>query len=147
MDIQILTRLSTTKIVHDKGVRLFNTFMIEIFVLSCYWLIFVSSNLFIWCKIYNIYNGFYLIKIVQNVHLIQNLIFSSTFWRKKVELLSSLLRLGRLSFLSVHFSKTIKGVHLKLGILVHYQKRNPLRQGGWPCDLFIQIYLPLIRHP
>jgi hypothetical protein len=63
-------------------------------------------------------------------------IFSSTFRRKKVELLSSRLRqrLGRLSFrlsfLSrVHFSKTIKGIHLKLGILVHYQKRNQLQQG------------------
>ena len=33
----------------------------------------------------------------------------------------------------VHFSKTIKGIHLKLGILVHYictyQKRNQLQQG------------------
>jgi hypothetical protein len=63
-------------------------------------------------------------------------IFSSTFRRKKVELLSSRRRqrLGRLSFrlsfLSrVHFSKTIKGIHLKLGILVHYQKRNQLQQG------------------
>jgi hypothetical protein len=59
-------------------------------------------------------------------------VFSSTFRRKKVELLSSLWRqhLGQLSFLSrVHFSKTIKGIHLKLGILVHYQKRNQLQQG------------------
>ena len=59
-------------------------------------------------------------------------IFSLTFRRKKVELLSSLRRqrLGWLSFLSrVHFSKTIKGIHLKLGKLVHYQKRNQLQQG------------------
>ena len=81
-------------------------------------------------------------------------IISSTFRRKKVELLSSLRcqrqHLGRLSFrlsfLSVHFSKTIKGIHLKLGILVHYQKRNQLQQGRWPCDLYIQIYLPLFWH-
>ena len=49
-----------------------------------------------------------------------NSIFSSTFRRKKVELLSSLQRqrLGWLSFfVRVHFSKTIKGIHLKL---VHY---------------------------
>ena len=32
-------------------------------------------------------------------------------------------------FVRVHFSKTIKGIHLKLGILVHYQKRNQLQQG------------------
>jgi hypothetical protein len=60
------------------------------------------------------------------------------FEEEKVELLSSLRRqrqlLGRLcfrlSFLSrVDFSKTIKGIHLKLGILVHYQKRNQLQQG------------------
>ena len=31
-------------------------------------------------------------------------------------------------FVRVHFSKTIKGIHLKLGILVHYQKRNQLQQ-------------------
>jgi hypothetical protein len=30
-------------------------------------------------------------------------------------------------FVRVHFSKTIKGIHLKLGILVHYQKRNQLQ--------------------
>jgi hypothetical protein len=28
-----------------------------------------------------------------------------------------------------HFSKTIKDIHLKLGILVHYRKRNQLQQG------------------
>jgi hypothetical protein len=33
-------------------------------------------------------------------------------------------------FVRVHFSKTIKGIHLKLGILVHYQKRNQLQQGS-----------------
>ena len=49
-------------------------------------------------------------------------------------------------FVRVHFSKTIKGIHLKLGILVHYQKRNQLQQGRWPCDLYIQRYLPLFRH-
>ena len=67
------------------------------------------------------------------------LIFSSTFRRKKVELLSSLQRLGwlsfwlsfrlsfRLSFLSESVSQNfIKGIHLKLGILVHYQKREPI---------------------
>jgi hypothetical protein len=78
-----------------------------------------------------------------------NYIFSLTFRRKKVELMSSLRRqrLGRLSFLSrIHFSKTIKGIHLKLGILVHYQRRNQLQQGRWPCDLYIQSYLPLFRH-
>jgi hypothetical protein len=32
-------------------------------------------------------------------------------------------------FVRVHFSKTIKGIHLKLGIPVHYQKGNPLQQG------------------
>jgi hypothetical protein len=59
------------------------------------------------------------------------MIFSLTFRRKKVELLSSLWRqrLGRLSFLSrVHFSKTIKGIHLKHGIFVHSQKRNKKMQ-------------------
>ena len=49
-------------------------------------------------------------------------------------------------FVRVHFSKTIKGIHLKLGILVHYQKRNQLQQGRWPCDLYIQSYLPLFQH-
>ena len=49
-------------------------------------------------------------------------------------------------FVRVYFSKTIKGIHLKLGILVHYQKRNQLQQGRWPCDLHIQSYLPLFRH-
>ena len=32
-------------------------------------------------------------------------------------------------FVRFHFSKTIQGIHLKLGILVHYQKRNQLQQG------------------
>jgi hypothetical protein len=27
----------------------------------------------------------------------------------------------------VHFSKSIEGIHLKLGILVHYRKRNQLQ--------------------
>jgi hypothetical protein len=36
--------------------------------------------------------------------------------------------------------------YLKLGILVHYQKRNQLQQGRWPCNLYIQSYLPLFRH-
>jgi hypothetical protein len=67
-------------------------------------------------------------------------LFSSTFRRKKVELLSSLrrhrLRLGRLSFrlsfLSESISqKSIKDIHLKLGIVVHYQKRNQLQQGRY----------------
>ena len=73
-------------------------------------------------------------------------LFSSTFRRKKVELLSSLrrqrlrLRLGRLSFrlsfLSESISqKTIKDMHLKLGILVHYQKRNQLQEGRYTYTL------------
>ena len=49
-------------------------------------------------------------------------------------------------FVRFHFSNTIKGIHLKLGILVHHQKRNQLQQGRWPCDLYIQSYLPLFRH-
>ena len=44
-------------------------------------------------------------------------------------------------FVRVHFSTTIKGIHLKLGIIVHYQKRNPLQQGRWHCDFYIQSYL------
>jgi hypothetical protein len=35
-------------------------------------------------------------------------------------------------FVRVHFSKTIKGIHLKLGILVHSQKRTQLQQGDDP---------------
>ena len=75
-------------------------------------------------------------------------LFSSTFRRKKVELLSSLrlqrLRLGRLSlrlsfrlsFLSESNSqKFIKDIHLKFGIVVHYQKRNQLQQ-----DRYINIH-------
>ena len=74
--------------------------------------------------------------------------FNVKFLSVYVELLSSLWRHRRLSFLSrVHFSKTIKGIHLKLGILVHYQKRNQLQQGRWPCDLYIQSYLPLLLYP
>jgi hypothetical protein len=66
------------------------------------------------------------------------------FEEKKVELLSAS---GSIKFfVRVHFSKTIKGIHLKLGILVHYQKRNQLQQGRWPCDLYIKSYLPLFRH-
>ena len=70
--------------------------------------------------------------------------FSSSFRRKKVELLSSLrlqrLRLGRLSlrlsfrlsFLSESISqKSIKDIHLKLEIVVHYQKRNQLQRGRY----------------
>ena len=30
-------------------------------------------------------------------------------------------------FVRVHFPKTIKGIHLKLGILVHYPKRHQLQ--------------------
>jgi hypothetical protein len=42
-------------------------------------------------------------------------------------LLLSRRRLGRLSFESI--SQKLEGIHLKLGILVHYQKRNQLQQG------------------
>jgi hypothetical protein len=58
--------------------------------------------------------------------------FSSTFQRKKVELIvvTPASVSGSVKFfVRVHFSKTIKGIHLKLGILVHYQKRNQLQQG------------------
>jgi hypothetical protein len=56
------------------------------------------------------------------------------FEEKKVELLSLRHLRQRLEsvkfFVKVHFSKTIKGIHLKLGILVHYQKkRNQLQLG------------------
>ena len=73
------------------------------------------------------------------------LVFSSTFQRKKVKLLSSLRRqhLGRLSFfVRVHFSKTIKCIHLKLGILVHYQKRNQLQQADDPMICISRVICP-----
>jgi len=79
MDIQILTRLCTTEIVHEKGASLFNTFMIEICygpAIGSYLLVAIYS---FDVKFINIYNRFYLIKIVQNVHLIQNLIFTVNF--------------------------------------------------------------------
>jgi hypothetical protein len=58
---------------------------------------------------------------------------SSTFFLRKVEL-------------KKHCRNEFIDTHLKLGILVHYQKRNQLQQGRWPCDLCIQSYLPLFRH-
>jgi hypothetical protein len=33
------------------------------------------------------------------------------------------------------------GIEMKLYIPVHYQMGNPLKQGRWPCDLYIQSYL------
>jgi hypothetical protein len=33
------------------------------------------------------------------------------------------------------------GIEMKLNIPVHYQMENPLQQGRWPCDLYIQSYL------
>ena len=51
-------------------------------------------------------------------------LFSSTFRRKKVELLSSRQRLGRLIFRLSFLS-----ISQKLGILVDYRKRNQLQQG------------------
>jgi hypothetical protein len=33
------------------------------------------------------------------------------------------------------------GIEMKLNIPVHYQMVNPLQQGRWPCDLYIQSYL------
>ena len=50
-------------------------------------------------------------------------LFSSTFRRKKVELLSSRQRLGRLIFRLSFLS-----ISQKLGILVDYRKRNQLQQ-------------------
>jgi hypothetical protein len=38
------------------------------------------------------------------------------------------------------------GIEMKLNIPVHYQMGNPLQQGMWPCDLYIQSYLPLFWH-
>ena len=75
-------------------------------------------------------------------------IFSSTFRRRKSWAIVVTPASGSVKFFVhwVHFSKAIKGIHLKLGILVHYQKRNQLQQGRWPCDLYIQNYLPLFRH-
>ena len=32
-------------------------------------------------------------------------------------------------------------IEIKLNIPVHYQMGNPLQQGRWPCDLYIQSYL------
>ena len=37
------------------------------------------------------------------------------------------------------------GIEMKLNIPVHYQMGNPLQQGRWPCDLYIQSYLPLFQ--
>ena len=65
---------------------------------------------------------------------------SSTFRRKKNRAIvvtpasasvsaSGSVKFSVKLFVRVHFSKTIKGIHLKLGILVHYQKRNQLQQG------------------
>ena len=34
------------------------------------------------------------------------------------------------------------GIEMKLNIPIHYQMGNPLQQGRWPCDLYIQSYLP-----
>jgi hypothetical protein len=33
------------------------------------------------------------------------------------------------------------GIEMNLNIPVHYQMGNPLQQGRWPCDLYIQSYL------
>jgi hypothetical protein len=38
------------------------------------------------------------------------------------------------------------GIEIKLNIPVHYQMGNPLQQGKWPGDLYIQSYLPLFWH-
>ena len=38
------------------------------------------------------------------------------------------------------------GIEMKLNIPVHYQMGNPLQQGRWPYDLYIQSYMPLFRH-
>jgi hypothetical protein len=45
-------------------------------------------------------------------------------------------------FVRVHFSKTIKGIYLKLGILVHSQKRNQLQQGDDPVICISRIICP-----
>ena len=70
-----------------------------------------------------------------------DLIFSLTFRRKKVALLSSLWRqrLVWLSFLSESISQKLSKVSIW-----NYQKRNQLQQGRWHCDLYIQSYLPLL---
>ena len=46
-------------------------------------------------------------------------------------------------FVRVIFSKTIKGIHLKLTIVIHHHKRSPYWPGSWPCDLHFRSYLPL----
>ena len=51
-----------------------------------------------------------------------------------------------LGFKKYNFSIIIIGIEMKLNIPVHYQMGNPLQQGRWPCDLYIQSYLPLFRH-
>jgi hypothetical protein len=38
------------------------------------------------------------------------------------------------------------GIEMLLNIPVYYQMGNPLQQGRWPCDLYIQSYLPLFQH-
>jgi hypothetical protein len=38
------------------------------------------------------------------------------------------------------------GIEMKLNIHVHDQMGNPLQQGRWPCDLYIQSFLPLFWH-
>ena len=75
-------------------------------------------------------------------------IFSSTFRRKKIQLLSLRRQcLGRLSFLSESISQKLSKVSIwNLEYLFTIKRWNQLQQGRWPCDLYIQSYLPLFWH-
>ena len=55
-------------------------------------------------------------------------LFRSTFRRKKCRAIVVTPASGSVKFF-FHFSKTIICIQLKLGILVHYRKRNQLQQG------------------
>jgi hypothetical protein len=101
------------------------------------WVTRMLSNYF-WYKVIIFYRNIDHLSLTVNIQHGDNLttFLARLFEEEKVDLLSSLRHqsLGRLRFrliffVRVHFSKTIKGIHLKLGILVHYQKRNQLQQG------------------
>ena len=107
--------------------NLYIVYLYFVFVLAITWIIYIMLS----CKLRYYHTS----------------LFSLTFSKKKNWAIVVTPASGSVKFfVRVHFSKTIKGIHLKLWILVHYQKRNQLQQGRWPCDFYIQSYLPLFRH-
>ena len=69
--------------------------------------------------------------------------FQLDFLKKKNQAIVVTPASGSVKFLvGVHFSKTIEGIHLKLGILVHYQKRNQLQQADDPVICISRVICP-----